>query len=81
MFSNNIFYSILIVTTVSSVSFCIAESLPVTGIIGGQHASPGQFPFMASIQIDMYGWRHNCGGSLISDRFVLTAAHCIDSLK
>lgn len=50
-------------------------------IIGGEKAKNGEFPHMTAI-----GWKTEegslkflCGGSLISDRFVLTAAHCSES--
>lgn len=43
-------------------------------IIGGKNASEGQFPHHVSLQI---GGSHNCGGSLINKRYVLTAAHCV----
>lgn len=47
-------------------------------IIDGTAAKPREFPHMAVLGIkanSAYKWI--CGGSLISDRFVLTAAHCI----
>jgi len=44
-----------------------------TRIIGGQEATPNQYPFAVSLQ-DWGG--HFCGGSLITKNIVLTAAHC-----
>uniref|UniRef100_A0A8C8SLF5 Granzyme M n=1 Tax=Pelusios castaneus TaxID=367368 RepID=A0A8C8SLF5_9SAUR len=43
-------------------------------IIGGRDASPHSRPYMVSIQ---KGGSHICGGSLIKERWVLTAAHCL----
>ncbi|ALC42080.1 CG34458 [Drosophila busckii] len=45
----------------------------LTRIIGGQFAAPAQFPHQVSLQLK---GRHTCGGSLISENFIVTAAHC-----
>ena len=43
-------------------------------IINGQVASVGEFPFMAAM---LNRERQFCGGSLIDDIHILTAAHCV----
>ncbi|CAG0918669.1 unnamed protein product [Notodromas monacha] len=42
-------------------------------IVGGSGAYRGEFPFIVSL---VYGGRHFCGGAMIHESFVVTAAHC-----
>lgn len=53
-----------------------------TKIIGGNRTSINEFPWMALIAYDI--GRPNpefrCGGTVISSRYVLTAAHCVTTL-
>ena len=49
-------------------------------IVGGRKAKLGEFPYMALLGYDANknGIRqYNCGGSLINEWYVLTAAHCM----
>ncbi|XP_046417491.1 transmembrane protease serine 9-like [Neodiprion fabricii] len=46
-----------------------------TRVVGGVKASPNEFPWMAMVVAN--GSNLVCGGSLINDRYVLTAAHCL----
>lgn len=53
------------------------------GNAGGERVSHGEnvdlyeFPWMALLIYDSVQDPYKCGGSLITDNFVLTAAHCM----
>ena len=55
---------------------CGIEGPPMSErIVGGFEAEPNQWPWEVALFIDN-AWF--CGGSLISENYVLTAAHCVD---
>ncbi|KAK4873166.1 hypothetical protein RN001_015195 [Aquatica leii] len=53
----------------------IGRTLPKDKIVGGSVASKGQFPYQIS---ERYNSGHVCGGSIIDQYTILTAAHCVD---
>jgi trypsin len=68
------------------LSLCIVGSLAVPTplridpalswrVVGGGPAPEGTYPYIISLQ---YNGRHNCGGSIVSKNYVITAAHCVD---
>lgn len=54
---------------------------PSGRITGGEDAQPHSAPWIVSMQWGMLGMTaHICGGSIIADRWVVTAAHCLDAI-
>ncbi|KAI8431905.1 hypothetical protein MSG28_004458 [Choristoneura fumiferana] len=49
-------------------------------IVGGTQAPEGSVPYMVALSNGLLVRSFLCGGSLISTRTVLTAAHCIDAV-
>ena len=43
-------------------------------IVGGSEATPGAWPCQVTIGYNTYD--HLCGGSIINDRWIVSAAHC-----
>ncbi|XP_064607203.1 chymotrypsin-like elastase family member 2A [Liolophura sinensis] len=51
-------------------------------IVGGELAEEGEWPWQLSINHYFSStdtFRHTCGGALINDQWMLTAAHCVSS--
>ncbi|KPJ15683.1 Chymotrypsin-2 [Papilio machaon] len=53
---------------------------PNARIVGGSQAAEGSVPYMVAMSNGLLVRSFLCGGSLISARHVLTAAHCIDAV-
>jgi secreted trypsin-like serine protease len=47
---------------------------PEARIVGGQEAAVGEWPWQI-----LLGPNFTCGGSILSSRWVVTAAHCVTS--
>ncbi|XP_046448092.1 brachyurin-like isoform X2 [Daphnia pulex] len=50
-------------------------------IVGGVETAPNEFPWQVFLVLEKANHQlFSCGGSLISDRWILTAAHCLENV-
>ncbi|XP_060134760.1 plasma kallikrein [Zootoca vivipara] len=59
---------------------CVQQSVANNRIVGGTNSSSGEWPWQVSLHAKLSLQSHLCGGSIISDQWIVTAAHCAEDL-
>ncbi|XP_017122449.2 transmembrane protease serine 9 [Drosophila elegans] len=52
----------------------IAQAAPTLRVVNGTDSSVEKYPYVVSLR--SYDGSHSCGGTIVSQQFVMTAAHC-----
>ncbi|XP_036994943.2 neutrophil elastase [Artibeus jamaicensis] len=59
------------------LTLLLGGSVLASEIVGGRQARPHAWPFMVSLQ---QRGAHFCGGTLVAQNFVMSAAHCVNNM-
>ena len=76
MFIDFLFYLLFCSSVFTLYTFFILEGCGVTEtnrIVGGNNTNPLEFPWMVGLSFNATWF---CGGTLVSKKHILTAAHC-----
>ena len=79
-----LFRLVLFVCSVCGESSIIPRGLSTGRIVGGQESTPGSWPWQVLININAprFGVRNAiCGGSVLNEEWILTAAHCLTAIE
>ncbi|KAJ8682410.1 hypothetical protein QAD02_018202 [Eretmocerus hayati] len=72
-------YFVIILTVQSQMILQPAnEHIIEPRVVGGRKSAIRDYPYMVSLQVHN---THICGGSILSERMILTAAHCTEYFK
>lgn len=63
----------LLRTLIAASALAVGAAAPAHAVVGGQDASPGEYPYVAHITIDR---AFQCTGTLVTPTHVVTAGHC-----
>jgi hypothetical protein len=58
----------------------VTYATPASAIVGGTPSNESDYPYFATFP-QSYGQPPSCGGSVIAESWILTAAHCVDHLS
>ena len=71
-----------LISAVAAIGLLVAAPAAIASpggdrIVGGQAATPGEYPAQGYLEIDAGTVSGECGGTLLDARHFLTAAHCV----
>lgn len=83
LLENTMLHHAIIVGLILSLSIVNAAVRPVfpfpinfNKIVGGKPINIEEVPYQVALNLNVNGLQHFCGGSILSEKFIMTAAHC-----